>query len=1506
MKRILGLALILGLLLTGLALGDAELKQTRTEDGLLIEEAYYDGETLVVGEKGFARHTIARDEGGNAAEETWYGADGKPIPGPDGVVTVRREFDEAGRVVFAHYYDAAGEPMLHKGLGAYGEAFSYGADGLVAEETLFDASGFMMAGANGWAKAQYTWADASHRTSERYFDAEGAPCVAKDLGFAGVDRVFDENMRITRFTYYDATGQIGPNADGAIIVTREYDDYGYLSLRWYYDAAGEPTLYEGIGAYGEAYERDENGLVLRHTFLSPDGYMMNGKEGWATVTYTWADAKHAYSERYYDAGGKPVVLADRGYSVIDREYDDKMRVTRFTYYDETGYIGPNADGVVIVTREFDDNGRLSLCWYYGADGKPMLNEAIGAFGEAFEYDDKGNVARDILLDAEGYMMNGVKGWAVAEYVWADAEHKTSEHYTDAAGAPVVVEGGYTGVERVFDDQMRTVSITYFGEDGKPGPNAKGVITLHIDYNDIGRAALRSYFDAEGQPMLYKEIGAYAESFDYDGKGNVTRDTLLDGEGAPMMGPNGWAEARYEWADAKHKTRERYFDADLRPVLLPKVGHSGVDRVFDELMRTVEITYYGADGLPGPNADGVITQKTEYNEAGKASLKRYFGADGQPMKLASVGAFGQALEYDAAGNITRDARLNAAGDPMVGSEGWATALYTWADPEHKLTERYLDAAGKPAMMGSGYSGRDTQYDEKMRVTQVTFYDANGQVGPNAGGFSIMRYEYGEDGRSSKVFYYDAAGQPTQHQSLKAYGRAYTYDDKGRVIRDVRLNPEGYMMNGAEGWAYADYTWADGKHKLSEHYYDENAKPFLIDGSYSGVEREYDERFNPVRTVYYDATGEIGYNAAGEAIITEEYNDKNKVIRRSFFSPDGAPELNARVGAYSRSWAYDENGYTTCLELYDADGALMVGANGWARVTYVRDEKGRSLDERFFGADGELIALPSKYARVTREYNDRGDITLIAYYGADGELTTAAQGYAMLRTEYDGKNALTEIYYGADGEPMVYGKVGAAMVTRALDDKGQIVRESYFDVAGAAMINAKTKCATIVYERDEAGRAVSESYFGLAGEKISVSGAHTVARAYDDNGRAIRVATFNTKGEAVYGADGYAAVAREFDDEGRVICERYYGLNGEPVKAKSGAGMVLFTYGGEGEVTKSYFDTAGNAAAVNGCHQVLTVRDSGNRIVREMYFDDKGDATAGKDGFAGYYNEYDERGNIVQVSYYDTKGGPGVSASGTSRIVRTWDEKNRKTSESYFGPDGAPHYLASGYCSVVYTYNEAGKTLSQTYLNADGEPVESSRTGYAAIVYDYDAASHKIRETYYGADLNMKALDGGYATMTWTYDEAGELSAVRYFGPDGESVMSSDGYAGYERSLSEDGLSVTLTYMNTDWVVRAPSADMTHSMLLTTYDEKTGYKLREDYLDARGLPTANRDGVFATIYDYDAQGRVIRQATLGRDGQLYSGRLSYAAIEYFYDRTGKKTQKTYGAAQYDWDAGYTGNK
>ena len=161
---------------------------------------------------------------------------------------------------------------------------------------------------NGWATAEYAWADKKNKTSERYFDADGQPYVLAKGGYSGIDREFDADMRVTRVTYYDASGRIGPNADGVVIQTRAYDDNGYLSLVWYYGADGQLMYYDGIGAYGEAYERDADGNVTTDTLLDSDGRMMAGNNGWAQAQYAYADAKHRTSERYYDAAGHPFVL----------------------------------------------------------------------------------------------------------------------------------------------------------------------------------------------------------------------------------------------------------------------------------------------------------------------------------------------------------------------------------------------------------------------------------------------------------------------------------------------------------------------------------------------------------------------------------------------------------------------------------------------------------------------------------------------------------------------------------------------------------------------------------------------------------------------------------------------------------------------------------------------------------------------------------------------------------------------------------------------------------------------------------------------------------------------------------------------------------------------------------------------------------------------------------------------------------------------------------------------
>ena len=111
------------------------------------------------------------------------------------------------------------------------------------------------------------------------------------------------------------------------------------------------------------------------------------------------------------------------------------------------------------------------------------------------------------------------------------------------------------------------------------------------------------------------------------------------------------------------------------------------------------------------------------------------------------------------------------------------------------------------------------------------------------------------------------------------------------------------------------------------------------------------------------------------------------------------------------------------------------------------------------------------------------------------------------------------------------------------------------------------------------------------------------------------------------------------------------------------------------------------------------------------------------------------------------------------------------------------------------------------------------------------------------------------------------------------------------------------MNAQWKPRSRSSVMLNSMVRSTYNE-AGKLIREEYLDAWEQPTYNNLGVYARILEYDSQNRLIREGFLGDKGQLYSGKQNYAVIEYYYDESGNRTSKKFGARSYRWEDGYTG--
>ena len=238
---------------------------------------------------------------------------------------------------------------------------------------------------------------------------DGSLAVGPD-GFARHRLSYDDSGRLAEEVFYNERLEPAPNGDGVVIARYAYEGEGDKpSVVMYFDAAGQPMLYEALGAYGERLAYDEKGRVSMEELLDADGNPMAGKAGWTRAEYVNFDSKRKLSERYYDQDGNPFLLK-KSYSGIDREYNEDKRVTRMTYHDATGNVGPNKDGVITQLQTFEDGSKPAVIMYLDASDQPMIYEKLGAYGERLEYDENKLVSMEQLLDADGNPMAGAAGW----------------------------------------------------------------------------------------------------------------------------------------------------------------------------------------------------------------------------------------------------------------------------------------------------------------------------------------------------------------------------------------------------------------------------------------------------------------------------------------------------------------------------------------------------------------------------------------------------------------------------------------------------------------------------------------------------------------------------------------------------------------------------------------------------------------------------------------------------------------------------------------------------------------------------------------------------------------------------------------------------------------------------------------------------------------------------------------------------------------------------------------
>ena len=378
----------------------------------------------------------------------------------------------------------------------------------------------------------------------------------------------------------------------------------------------------------------------------------------------------------------------------------------------------------------------------------------------------------------------------------------------------------------------------------------------------------------------------------------------------------------------------------------------------------------------------------------------------------------------------------------------------------------------------------------------------------------------------------------------------------------------------------------------------------------------------------------------------------------------------------------------------------------------DKKMRLVREEYYNGNGQAVAQSRGYYCMEQDYDADGNISARRFYDANGNLMLRTDGYAEVRWFYDEqKQIIREAFFGTYGEPVMISGRQASN-EREYDDKGNVTVFRYYGTDGLPVLTSGGY-AELHRHYNEDRKVIHEEYIGIDGKPLMQQG-------------------------------GYTALDQEFDKSGNII-RRCFLLDGEPVLRTDGYAEVRWEY--------------------NGLRQVI----------KESFFDDKGEPVQLSNGAFANEREYDVAGNVIVYRYYD-KEGKAANVSGYSELRRQYDERRQILRESYYGPDGKPVLLSDGYASWERDYTEEGigRIRAQRHFGLAGEAVRT-KNGCHEYRREYDDHGNMIREQYYDVDGTPVLCSDGYAVLCRTYDNKENLAEEWYLDAEGKLIQCNSGFA-----------------------------------------------------------------------------------------------------------------------------------
>ena len=581
--------------------------------------------------------------------------------------------------------------------------------------------------------------------------------------------------------------------------------------------------------------------------------------GQQDVDYVVAHNLEATLSAFAEAGYAPIMLT-QSYAVFEvsgvprthRRFNDKRQVVAVSDYDAQGQLKTRSDGVATV---------------------------------AYDYDSRGNKAREYYLDANGNRTVTAQGYAsVYRTFYASSNRTRTIAYADLDDNPVLVSGRY-GTRFTYDGKALLIREDYLDQQGRLMNRTDATYASRLlTYDENKRVIGERYLDADGRPVA---VAAGYASFvrEYDRRDRVRREAYFDTEGKPMRLAAGYASFTRSYDKAGNVISEAYFDEEGAPVM-SRAGYQRLEREYDENRRIVREAYW--------NGRRPVTRPEGY-----ASLTR---------------------EYDARGNMIRESYFDGRGRPALKGGSYASICRIYDDQDRLVEEYCLDRAGKSTRGPSGYALVTFIRDESNRAIRERYYDEYGMSLTLDFGYAEVRRVFDGDGHILEEAYFTPSGEPVANYKGYAVVRRQ-YDDRGNVTQEYYLDPKGEPVACKLGYFRTRRTYNDDDQMILEEFMDAQGAPMDVDNGCVAVAREYTEAGDCTRELCLDRAGKPVNRANGICETQWTYNARRQLVKTAYFDADGNPAVDAS-GAAVIEQEYD--GDTVVRELrWDREGQPLNG-------------------------------------------------------------------------------------------------------------------------------------------------------------------------------------------------------------------------------------------------------------------------------------------------------------------------------------------------------------------------------------------------------------------------------------------------------------------------------------------------------------------------------------------------------------------------------------------------------